>query len=735
MSTSRISDPSPSDHNSNFNRLLSEQEGQGEGIDVRAILAMLIRHKWKIVLLLLLSLLGAWFYLSRTIPLYTARSEIVVEGRQAPVDLGELLGPGGSAVDKELQNELLIIRSRPLMALVIDELDLMSDVEFNPTAGTPPQPIWTTWLARYGFWPVEIDTSQFPPKVAFGIPHKQPEIRRNEQMLRVAIDRLKSKVETGIIRGTTTLWITTSAWSPEKAALITNTIAKAYIDERVRARVQVQRDASKFIGEQVVELREEVEASEAAIQAFRSQNTIIDPNEGNVSAFENVRNRAEAAATLERSLEAKLERYERTLASGDGIRAAARVLEDSRLSALADAGFNARLQEEVDVAIAQLRTDLRLARSRAEALAKSLEETEASLQAGGRNLVRLRQLEREAEASKLLFETFLARQKETAAQQQLISADVRVLNPAQPPYKRSSPNSLYHYLAALGIGALLTGALIFLLEQSRNRFVTAEELEAWSGYTVLGTIPKFIKLRRRSQILNRVQREPGGSLAEAVRNLRTSILLANVDTPPKVVVLTSSVPEEGKSLTSILLATVTAQMGAKALIIDADLRRRTLHHTLRKKPEPGLIALLNGSATFDEAVRVDDKNGLHAILVERNKASAPDLLSSAAFKKFLDDARERYDLVILDAPPVLPVTDARILGKMADALVYVVKWNDTPKGVVKNGMESLSNLGIHISGLVFAQVDRKKQREYGYGHYGYGSYKYYKKASSYYTDN
>lgn len=707
---------------------------QDVDLDIRTLIGTLLRHKGKIILILLASFAAAWLYLSSTVPLYTARSELVVESQQTPVDLGKLLGPGGGSADKELQNELLTIKSRPLMALVIERLDLMSDVEFNPTVGLAPQPVWSEWLERYNLWPIEVDLSQLPPKIAFGIPQKKPALRRDEKILRIAIDRLIRNVDTGIMRGTTTVWISASAWTPEKAALITNAIAAAYIDERVRARVTAQKEASQFIGEQVVELREEVEASEAAIQAFRSQNSIINTSNESIGVFENMRNRAEGAATLERSLQDRLERYERTLASGEGIRAAARVLEDSRLTALANAGFDARLQEELDIAVAQLKTDLRLAQSRAEALGDSLEETEASLQAGVQNLVRLRQLEREAEASKLLFETFLARQKETAAQQQLISADVRVLNPALPPYGPSSPNELYHYLAALGIGTLLIGALIFLLEQSRNRFMTAEELEAFSGHTVLGSIPKFARVRRRGDILRRVQKEPGGSLAEAVRNLRTSILLANVDEPPKVVVLTSSVPEEGKSLTAILLATVTAQMGRRALIVDVDFRRRTLYRTLKKKADPGLIALLNGNAGFDDVVRVEETSGLHAVLVEKNRASAPDLLSSLAFANFLAEARERYDIVILDAPPVLPVTDARILGKMADALIYVVKWNDTPKSIVKNGLESLSSLGLRTSGLVLSQVDRKKQHGYGYGYYGYGSYKYYKKANKYYTD-
>ena len=507
----------------------SQHEFNYDSVDVLAGISSLLRNKWKTLTILSLALVVAWFQLSITISEYTARAEIVIDGQQAPVDLGELLGPDGGAADKELQTQLLVVRSRPLLAKVIEDLGLMGDIEFNPTAGLAPQPVWAGWLEQFSLWPISVDTSQFPPDVKIGIALESPVMRRDEQMLRIAIDRLKEKVKTGIMDGTTVLWVTTSSWTPEKSASITNAIAAGYIDERRRARVQAQRDASEFISEQVVELRDEVETAEAAIQAFRSENSVIDQSDGSVLEYERIRNRAEIAETLEVSLTDRLERFERTLASGEGIRAASRILEDSSLNALANAGLDVELQREADVVVTQLRTDLRLTRARARALKESLIETRVSLESAGENLVRLRQLEREAEASKLLLETFLARQKETAAQQQLISADARVLNQALPPYDRSWPSALRYYLIALTIGLLLAVGLIYLQERTRNRFVTADELEEWSGYTVLGSVPKMPKIRGRTQILRRVQKNAGGALAEAVRNLRTSILLANID--------------------------------------------------------------------------------------------------------------------------------------------------------------------------------------------------------------
>lgn len=706
----------------------------GSGPDVREAVSIFLRHKGKIILILLISMAVAWFQLSKQIPVYSARAEIVLEGTQSPIDLGVLLGQSTRVNRREIENELLILESRPLLARVVEEMDLLSDAEFNRTAGIRPQPVWTEWLRPHGLWPITLDWSEFPPRLDMGNEPEPPILRQDNAAMRAAVNRLRAKVKTGIVKGTTVLWVRVRAWTPEKAARLTNAVADIYIAERIRARVQAQREASKFIGEQVVELREEVELAEAAVQAFRSENGVVNAGNEALIAYEELRSRTEISTNLERSLQTRLDRFAQVLASGAGLQAAARELDDTRLNTLAASGLTDRLAREVDVVRSQLETNLIRARERATVLADALANMEAALKIENANLVRLRQLEREAAASRLLFETFLARQKETAAQQQLVSADARVINPAEAPRKPAAPDRRRHYIIALMIGTLLAALLVYVIERARHRFMTAEELEAWSGYTVLGSVPRFPRVRRRGEILKRVQQQPGGSLAEAIRNLRTSILLANVDTPPKVIVVTSSIPEEGKSLTAMLLTMVTAQMGKRALIIDTDIRRRTIHNTIRADAEPGLIALLEGRASFDDAVRVDEKSGLHAMPVERTQASAPDLLSSDAFKRVLEEARSRYDLVLLDAPPVLPVTDARILGTMADALVYAVKWNDTPKSVVKNGLESLINLGVQVDGLVLTQVDRKKQRDYGYGYYGYGSYKYYRKAGRYYTD-
>ena len=710
-------------------QLYSEAEKNSDP-NVFDIFRALMRHRWKIIFILLAFLACTYLYLNQTRPLYTARAEIILEKTRAPIDFGQALLPSGG-VDKELQTELQVIRSRAVLGDVIEALDLLRDPEFNPTVPPPPPSALKQWVIDRGWWPIDF-TPVWPSKSLESAPS-----RTDDQIMRIAIDRLRLKTEVSEVRGTSIMVLNVTAWTPQKAALIANSTVEAYIASRIEVKLDAQRFASQFIGARIVELREEVEAAESKVQTFQSDNAVVTDAGIDVARYEELRDRVEGAEALSRDLSTRLKRFETALKSEDGLNTAARALDDRRINALLTAGYGPEIRSEIEEAAARLKADQRVAARRAEALGASLIKLEASLESGTANLVRLRQLEREAEASKQLFETFLIRQKETAVQQDLAKPDARLLTEANSPYRPSYPNDIKFYAMATALGLALAIVFVFQIERSRNRFVNIEELEAYTGHSVLGSIPRYKKARRRRTVVDYVRAMPGGSMAEAVRNLRTSILLANVDQPPKVIVVTSSVPEEGKSLTTLLLGLVTAQMGKRAILIDADLRRRTLHNTLNVKSDPGLIALLNGSARLEDAVRIDEKSGLHALPVERTKVSAPDLLASESFSNMIKDLRNHYDLILLDAPPVLPVTDARILAKMADALIYVVKWNDTPRDIVIHGLSSLKGIGVHISGLVMTQVDRDQQKKYGYGYYGnygYGSYKYYKKSDRYYTD-
>jgi capsular exopolysaccharide synthesis family protein len=205
-------------------------------------------------------------------------------------------------------------------------------------------------------------------------------------------------------------------------------------------------------------------------------------------------------------------------------------------------------------------------------------------------------------------------------------------------------------------------------------------------------------------------------------------MFASLDRPPTVVMLVSSVASEGKSTSSILLALMSAQMDKSAIVVDCDLRRPSLHTLLETEPgvSHSLPDVLAGSVSLEEAIEEDPETRLHFLAGrpgQQMSANAADILSSGRFHDVVEELRSAYDLVILDAPPVLSVTDARIVGNLADAVLYCVRWDHTTRGAVLEGLREFAMVGQKITGLVLTMVDQRKASSYGYSDCGYGTYK------------
>ncbi|MEM9787944.1 MAG: CpsD/CapB family tyrosine-protein kinase, partial [Pseudomonadota bacterium] len=257
-------------------------------------------------------------------------------------------------------------------------------------------------------------------------------------------------------------------------------------------------------------------------------------------------------------------------------------------------------------------------------------------------------------------------------------------------------------------------------ELSQNTFRLAEDLEARTGYSVLGQIPA-IPIRKRSGMLKYIIEKPNSAASEAVRNLRTSILLANLDRQPQIIMTTSSVPGEGKTTLSISLAQNFASMGEKVLLIEGDIRRRVFREYFDIKSTNGLLSVLSGEATLDSAVVHDQQLQADILVGEKSNVNAADLFSSKRFSAFLKELRGKYDRIIIDTPPVLAVPDARVMGQSVDTIIYAVKWDSTTHRQVQEGIKSLEAVNLRIAGLTLGQIDKRGMRKYGYGA-DYGNY-------------
>ncbi|MFQ5623782.1 MAG: CpsD/CapB family tyrosine-protein kinase, partial [Paracoccaceae bacterium] len=211
-------------------------------------------------------------------------------------------------------------------------------------------------------------------------------------------------------------------------------------------------------------------------------------------------------------------------------------------------------------------------------------------------------------------------------------------------------------------------------------------------------------------------------LAESVRNLRTSLLLRDAQNPPRVVLTTSSVPGEGKSTLAMMLAQNAAAMGRKVLIVEADLRRPTFARFLGGGGGAGLAGILRGGASLDEATEHHAGSGFDVMCGGSATVNPADLFSGAAYGDLVAELKQRYDFIVIDAPPVLPVPDARLLAGSADAVLYAVRWKKTSKMQVQLGLGMLRSVGARVAGLAMTQVNEARMARYqGYG--GYGAYR------------
>jgi polysaccharide biosynthesis transport protein len=283
--------------------------------------------------------------------------------------------------------------------------------------------------------------------------------------------------------------------------------------------------------------------------------------------------------------------------------------------------------------------------------------------------------------------------------------------------------------------------LAFLLEGLDNTVRTTEQAQMISGLASLGMIPLGSKNNREGTNAKRLvlassneavelvsQSRPQSQMAESYRALRTSLLLSNLGAPPKVIMVTSALPQEGKSTTSINTAVVLAQKGVRVLLIDADLRRPSIHKTLGMGPRSGLSNVLTGSTTLQQAITISPVlANLHILPAGTPPPNPAELLASTNMRDVLEELRAQYDHIVVDTPPTLSVTDAVVLSPRADAIVLVIRSGQTTKQSLRRARDVLTQVNAKVSGVLLNAVDLSSPDYYYY-------YEYKGKYSHYYRD-
>ena len=379
----------------------------------------------------------------------------------------------------------------------------------------------------------------------------------------------------------------------------------------------------------------------------------------------------------------------------------------------------ASLRAQVEQVVASIENSYQLALANERGLQSSFEQNKEQIQNISRNEFRLRELQREVETNRSLYDTFMTRLKETTATQDLETVSARIVDQAVVPSQPIKPKkSLIVALATLL--ALMVGVgLALLLEMLNNTFKGTEEIENKLNLPVLGILP-LLKGKQNNNVAKLFEQGGNKPFSEAVRTIRTGLVLSGIDNPYKVTVVTSSVPGEGKSSVSSNLANALGQM-ERVLLVDADMRRPTVAKNYEfPVGTPGLANLIAGTAKLDDCIQQLD--GLDVMPAGTVPPNPLELLSSDRFASIIKVLADKYDRVIIDSAPTQAVSDALVLSRHANAVIYVVKSEATASPLVQAGVGKLLQMGAPVKGVVLNQLDVKKAAKYGYSYGGYYDY-------------
>jgi succinoglycan biosynthesis transport protein ExoP len=702
-------------HTSRFEELTS---GTQDAINVGALFRTLWHGKFVLIFatVVTLTLGGVYAYIVAT-PLYSATAVIMLNSRQEQVvDLSSVVSSIGSDTTS-INTEVEVLQSRLLLGKVVDELDLMADPEFNSALREPSRIAKIKLFARRVLM------------LSGGMP-EAPDLERQHAN---TINALLQKLTIRNIPQTLVFEIMATTTNPRKSAKIADTMVDLYIVSQLETKFEATQQATEWMTDRVTTLQTALETAEERVATFRANTSLI--NQETLSGLEvQIKETRDRIASMQESLSSTRVRLERLRGvEGASVEDRAQVADDQQLNQLLSRIDQPNITDAFDrrfnQVLIQTEADLtRLERQRA-SLQSSLAVLEDQAKDQGADLITLQQLNREAEASRILYEYFLTRLKETSAQEGVQQADSRIISPAVVPGGASSPRKALILAASMLFGLIAGTAFLLIREMRNNSFRSVTEMERETGYPVIGQVP-IIPSSRRQDTMTYLKSKPTSAAAEAIRNLRTSIMLSKIDTPPKIIMVCSSLPGEGKTTTSLALAMNFASMGRKTLLIEGDIRRQAISKYITGVSDKGIMPILTGETDLASVITHSDLIGADVLAGGRKVTNAADVFSSERFARLLLDLREQYDFIIIDTPPVLIVPDARIICQHVDATVFAVKWNSTESEQVHAALKEFESAGRPVNGLVLNQINPRSANRYGYSYgYSYGSYN-----SGYYTN-
>lgn len=680
----------------------------------------------------------------KTIPVYQATARVVLERHQLNVGFQQVVSPENQITPIDFYtNQCEIIKSRYVAKGVIDSLGLK-----NRPVSNPPNKETNPVLARSDLQDPRTETR--------------------------FLDGFLSKLKVSLMRNSGVVNITYEGYDPQLVTNIVNMIVKKYIERDWEKRYNVAKDALEWLNKQIKDVKITLEESELALQKYKKENDLITVETVRIgktsdsSSLADERqnvvlqklmelNAAVTNAKTERVrlevLNNKLKEFKNVQDKDDIVQSIPAVVQNYLIQNLKSeyarmekdyslnsqrygvkhpkiVQLNAELNtmrdniiKEINRICDSIATEFEIATNREATLLQILEQQKREVFALGDKAIQYGVIKREVDTNRQMYETLLTRMKETNLTEDLKMSNISILDHAEVPLKPFKPNKTLNILLGVIVGLTCGVGIAFLMEYMDNAIRTQEDVEKYLGTSLLGIVGHIPLDKKDSKITELIAHDlPKHSITEALKGIRTSIMFSHPDNPKRTILVTSATPSEGKSLISSNLSIVMAQAGKKVLLIDADLRKPSIHKYFKIDKSLGLSNLLVKSHDLRTVLKSTHIPNVYTIPCGPIPPNPSELLGSQAMAENLKVAKEEFEWILIDSPPLLGVTDARILSRLVDGIIFVLNGNKANRDVSRKALSFLSEVNDKILGVVINDVDFSKDKYYYHYYYQYYSH-------------
>lgn len=725
-----------------------EDEPEGDGLDLRQLWEVIVKRRWTISIFTAIVVVAVVTATYLKTPIYRASLTLQIDREDIKVlDMGEV-SPGetrGWGGQDYYQTQYELLKSRSLARRVVNQMGLANRPVEDPSPSLFDQARdWLAgWLPRTGVAKDDTPGEGTPEQAA-----------ADSARLEGAIGAFLGGLTVEPVRNSRLVRLHYDSPDPKLSANILNSLAKAYINLNLERRFDATTYARNFLQERLQQVKAKLEESERELVEFSRREEIIAIDQKESVITQNLTAANAALIDAEKKRIAAESVYRQMLgARGQGL---TQVLDSTIIQDLKQtrAKLEAQYQDNLSVykpaypTMVQLRNQINqvdtminqeIGNIRAAITAdyEAAKNEEALLRA---NLNRMKQevlalqgrsiqfniLRRETDTNRQLYDGLLQRYKEVGVAAGVGTNNISVVDEAKVPSRPYKPNWRLNALLALVLGLLGGVGLAFLFEHLDDTVRRPEDLEKLLGLPVLGVIP-MTRLERGDgrPIALAGHDDPRSAFAEAYRSVRTALQFSTASGVPRLLTVTSAMVGEGKSTTAVSLAIQFAQAGKRTLLVEADLRKPSIHRALELDNQVGLTHYLaGGDAQPIDITRPTHIPNLFAIPAGPLPPNPAELLSSARMVALLALAAEKFDQVILDSPPLLGLADALIIGNLCEGTLLTVEMGSTPRGYVQGAFKRLRGARVHLLGTILTKLEARPgaygyYRSYYYYHTGY----------------